>query len=208
VDLRLHLKLDEASGTTAYDSSTYFNDGTLTGGFDFSSNTVPGAVDGALDFDGIDDNIDCGNDSSLQFGGAITVTAWVKTSSTANYMAIADLEDFSVDGFRFFLSDGQCRSYVMNNGANSWQFGPANLRDGDWHFVCFYSDASTRGGCVDGTFYTTSPVAYLAQANDSFHVGTTRFSDWHFDGAIDDVRVYDRVLSQSEITDIYNLGSP
>jgi hypothetical protein len=159
VDLRLHLKLDEASGTTAYDSSTYFNDGTLTGGFDFSSNTVPGAVDGALDFDGIDDNIDCGNDSSLQFGGAITVTAWVKTSSTANYMAIADLEDFSVDGFRFFLSDGQCRSYVMNNGANSWQFGPANLRDGEWHFVCFYSDASTRGGCVDGTFYTTSAVA-------------------------------------------------
>jgi hypothetical protein len=51
-------RLDEGTGTTAYDSSGNGNDGTILG----NPQWVAGKVGGALDFDGNGDYIDCGND--------------------------------------------------------------------------------------------------------------------------------------------------
>ena len=51
-------KLDETSGTVAADSSGYGNDGTVVGGAQW----ISGYIDGALDFDGDDDYVDCGYD--------------------------------------------------------------------------------------------------------------------------------------------------
>ncbi|MHC4168510.1 MAG: hypothetical protein ACYSWQ_16280 [Planctomycetota bacterium] len=60
-DLVGHWRFDEGSGTTAFDSSGNGNDGTLNGG----PNWVVGYLGGALEFDGSDDWVDCGNDPSL-----------------------------------------------------------------------------------------------------------------------------------------------
>ena len=57
-DLVAHWKLDDGSGTTAVDSSANGNDGTFVGDPQWAS----GILGGALDFDGVDDYVDCGND--------------------------------------------------------------------------------------------------------------------------------------------------
>jgi len=72
-DLVAHWKLDEGSGTTAFDTSGNGNDGTFTGGPQW----VAGYYGGALEFDSTDDNIDCGNDDSLNITDEITLSAWI-----------------------------------------------------------------------------------------------------------------------------------
>ena len=68
-----HWKLDEGSGAVAYDSAGT-NDGTLINGPTWTT----GIIDGALDFDGVDDYVDVGNDSSLMTTGDLTIIAWIK----------------------------------------------------------------------------------------------------------------------------------
>ncbi|MBN1256756.1 MAG: hypothetical protein JXA52_03520 [Planctomycetes bacterium] len=201
-DSVLYLKFNETSGSTAYDESDNNNDGTLNGDADWSTS---GYLDGCITLDGSGDYVNCDNDSSLRFGSAITVTAWIKTSGTATYQGIAGkaASRSPASGFAFFLSSGQCRSYIFNSGTNSWSFGPTDLDDGAWHFVCFYSSASERGGWVDGTEYTTSALAYLAETANALIIGDAVGS---FDGEIDELHVYDRVLSDSEVTALYNIG--
>ncbi|MEM9644880.1 MAG: DUF4347 domain-containing protein, partial [Planctomycetota bacterium] len=73
-DLVLHLGLDEGSGSTAGDSSSQNNDGTIIG----SPTWTTGKVGGALEFDGDFDRIDVGNPSSLDFGsGDFTISFWI-----------------------------------------------------------------------------------------------------------------------------------
>jgi hypothetical protein len=63
--------LDEVSGTTAHDSSGNGNDGTFMG----DPKWVAGILGGALSFDGTQDYVDCGSDSSLHPTDAITMAA-------------------------------------------------------------------------------------------------------------------------------------
>ena len=67
-DLIGYWKLDEGSGSIAYDSGIAANDGTLHGGPQW----VSGMIGGALEFDGSDDYIDCGNDPSLSINNEIS----------------------------------------------------------------------------------------------------------------------------------------
>ena len=71
--------LDEGGGTTTADASGNGNDGTLNlPGWD------SGKFGGALNFDGVDDYVDCGNPSILDFGtGDFTISAWIKTTAPA-----------------------------------------------------------------------------------------------------------------------------
>src|SRR4030042_3065682 len=70
-------KLDETSGTVAADSSGHGNDGTVVGG----AKWVSGYIDGALDFDGDDNYVDCGYDPIFDTADEMTLAAWVNIRS-------------------------------------------------------------------------------------------------------------------------------
>ena len=70
--------LNETSGTH-YDSTSYGNDGTQSGGVNQSAT---GKIDGADWFDGNDDYINCGNDNSLNLTNQLTLEAWVRDPPT------------------------------------------------------------------------------------------------------------------------------
>jgi hypothetical protein len=76
---------DEAGGTTAYDGSDYGNDGTLYNNPAWTAGAPApggGSQGTALQFDGVDDYVDCGNDVSLNPGTSdFTWEGWFKTSS-------------------------------------------------------------------------------------------------------------------------------
>ena len=75
-------KFDETEGSNAGDSSTNNNISRLVGNPQWQPSA--GKVGGALEFDGFDDYVDCGNDSSLDIAEQITVATWVKMNDAGN----------------------------------------------------------------------------------------------------------------------------
>ncbi|MDT8301292.1 MAG: hypothetical protein RQ760_07385, partial [Sedimentisphaerales bacterium] len=73
-------RFDEGSGTTAVDSSGNGNDGIFNG----DPQWVMGYFGGALEFDGVDDWLDCGSDPSLDLT-TWTITFWLKVNENKNY---------------------------------------------------------------------------------------------------------------------------
>ena len=75
-----HWKFDEGSGTKAYDSSGNGNDGTFNG----NPKWVAGHFGTAVEFDGSDDWIECGNDQSLDLT-KWTITFWLKVNQNKDF---------------------------------------------------------------------------------------------------------------------------
>ena len=92
-------KLDEGAGTTARDFSGYGNDGAFRG----DPQWVAGRFGKALEFDGADDYLDCGNDPSLDLT-AWTVAFWLNAAQNKNYngfviKGLDAAENYEVLGF-------------------------------------------------------------------------------------------------------------
>ena len=91
--------LDETSGTTAIDM-VGGNDGTYVN----SPTPVMGNVAYALSFDGINDYVDLGNDSSLDIPGSVTILAWVKFLGVVERSYSYFIADFGTGGWVSQLS--------------------------------------------------------------------------------------------------------
>lgn len=73
-DLVANWTFDEGTGGTAYDTSLFGNNCTIN-----NATWVSGVKGNALEFNGFDSYLGCGNDSSLNFGtGNFTIMAWIK----------------------------------------------------------------------------------------------------------------------------------
>ncbi len=207
-NLVAHWMLDEGTGLIAYDSAGN-NDGTLNG----DPNWTTGQVGGALEFDGLDDYVDCGSEASLE-PGSFTISAWIKPDDVSSRQQIAGkLGNEPVHdrgyGYRLEVLDGKASLLIDPTGCCNGKAikSDTSLEVGQWYFV-----AGTYGGST-GTIYVdgqpeNSDLGTLDAYYTNFFIGA-RFSDYytasfdHFNGAIDDVRVYDRVLSAEEIEELY-----
>ena len=220
-------KLDETSGTTtAADSSGNGNNGTLVN-MDPATDWVAGQIGGALDFDGLDDYVNLGIDSSLNFGSSepFTVAAWVKTTET--YGMIVSFRSSTNDGPVIDLAvgyeggaddPGKAMILVRQDGGSG---GYANVKggsvnDGQWHHMAavrgsgstieLFLDGVSQGtdsGTESGGAITTNLRAIGSErrwVSDVFGTADQRY----LAGTIDDVRIYSRALSADEIAQLAN----
>jgi hypothetical protein len=200
-------KLDDGSGTTAADSSAYDNDGTLIGVPEW----VSGHLNGGLDFNGISDYVDCGNDVSLDITDAVTLTAWVDTNDCNNgehnpYVTKGDtsyaIKHYLNNSIQFFIYDGTWYQvdYLIDDSFND-----------DWHHVAGTYDGMQLKLYVDGILSgVTNHIGSIATNTYNVNIGrNSEATDRFYDGLIDDVRIYDKALSQAEIVSIMDgtLGS-
>jgi len=199
-------KLDETSGLTAADSSGNGNDGTLENmaGDEWTN----GILGGALEFDGDNDYVDCGNNESLQITGReISLASWVKWDSADGYSAIA-VKTSSwrwADGYGLYAhSDNTVNFYVTRYSTN--RASATFTADGQWHHVVGTYDGSNVRIWVDGVEGT--PDSYsgsITNANNSLEIGRGADNFYNFKGALDDVRIYNRALSAEEIEGLANI---
>ena len=210
-----HWKLDETSGTTAYDSAGS-NDGTLVGSPAWVAPGAPGLNPaGALDFPGGTHYVDCGNDTSLDITGSRSASAWIRVDNWADpavsnswdeIVSKGDMEG-NFDIIRWSKSD-QMGFYVA--GANAVQ-GSTSVKDGLWHLVTGVYDnpAGTLALYIDGVLDGTATcdpdlVIGVNTANvriNGLHMPSDPSYDEvrHIDGTIDDVRIYNRALSAADV---------
>jgi hypothetical protein len=194
-NLVLWLKLDESSGSTAADSSGNGNDGTLTN-MNPLQDWVTGHLGNALDFDGGNDYVDCGSGETLDITDDITIALWVNARSFS-YPDLVTKGDYTM-AYSLWLRESQTARFAINA---DYFTTTSTLSADTWHHIAATRYGNTRKIYIDG----------MEDVSDSYSsaIATTALpltitsSDYPLNGLIDDVRIYDRGLSDVEVARLY-----
>jgi len=200
---------DWASGTTN-DRSDSGNNGTIT-----NARSSPGKIGQSMYFDGSGDKIQTSSITNIPSGGsARTFAVWMKYDVGSTGGVIAGSNASSAQ--KYFIETVKVGStwYLFTDGVNSANniilTGSQIPTSGEWHHIAFTKDASDNwiyyldgNNTKNGTF----SVAINTNTPTSVTIGERLdVSGYVFNGSIDDVRIYDRALTQSEVNQLYNLG--
>jgi hypothetical protein len=221
-----HWKLDDGDGNIATDSSGNENHGTLMPASPVW--TTEGIINGALDFDGVDDYVEIPDDPSLDITNEITLMAWVYAESwddDTGYPVDGDNAENGIltkggdsdwgvwnlhykttsNGFRFELITSD------NNGHTVFETTPSTTLD-TWYHIAGVYDGTEMKLYINGVMDNFAAVTGDIKTNDApLRIGkqfywATAYSYW--DGKIDEVKIYDRALTSTEIHDEYCQGNP
>ncbi|HMA59580.1 MAG TPA: LamG domain-containing protein [Halanaerobiales bacterium] len=215
--------MDEGRGNTVSDFSGNGNDGTLEG----DPQWVDGRHGKALDFDGSSDYVAIDN-LYYNSGGEIpylTVSAWVKIPEGGGSWSILDYDRSEYFTFAEgrLVTDGTVEFDTTSSGGSVDDFGgTTNIEDGNWHHVAAVFDSSDTN---DKKIYVDGELDNEKNAyGDGVALGTgvTRYgfigdgseassfdggrNSLYYQGKVDEIRLYHRALSDSEIQDLYNRG--
>ncbi len=213
--------------TNANDSSGNNYDGTLTNGAAIDTTDATDVVGVAkLSLDGVDDYVDLSAHSANLAGFTQgTIAGWIKTTSTfETIFSISDTADTGSSVALFLGASGYLTYEVRENGV--LQLGvyrsSATINDGNWHHVAVTVGASGNSLYVDGVLATAGQLTYDAgnattqgffssvTSLDSMAIGRNQDSSggtWYTTGLVDDVRVYDRVLTGGDIAQLYTTSN-
>jgi hypothetical protein len=212
-----HWKFDEGQDSTAYDSAGS-NDGTIYG-----ATWTTGQIGGALDFDGVDDYVDVGDpvDGSLDFGASdsFSISVWIKTSQEIPEPAgivdkkrwvSAPVYGYYKEGYSLLVYQNKVAFGIEDISDNSLGInGNTIIDEGEWHHIVAVRDTISDklyiyvDGISDATPVTDSTIGPL-DTSWAFNIGRIKSAVpgpayRHFPGTLDDVRIYDRALSEEEI---------
>jgi len=206
-------KFDDESGTTAVDSWGS-NNGTLT---DFNFDITDGwqakseCISGqCLKFDGINDYVDCGNDSSLNITNAMTISAWVKPVTLGTRFGIVEKHTSPTHGWWFNReADNKLRLLVVTNSGTVYASSMITMTT-DWaHVIGIYNGTEVRL-FINGVDRTGtqggSGSGNILNDDRTVVIGEARWDDDNFNGSIDEVQIYDAVVSGAQIKENYSAG--
>ncbi len=208
--------LDDAGGTTA---------GEVINGLDGSLNGDPtwvaGKVGGALDVDGDGDFVSCGFDPLLMPEEEITLQAWVYVHVYDYYEAIAaNIHDTGSSEGGYWL--GTYAGGYFGWGVTTvdqtldYLWTPAIYLENTWyHLVATYKSGEMRlwvnGSLTDGIDSTsmTGNLDYTEAPDEGFLIGRYQDDDelHESDAIIDEVAVWNRVLTADEVSQLWNDGN-
>jgi hypothetical protein len=195
---------DQGSGTSAFDSSGNNNHGTIYGAV-----WTSGKVNGALFFDGSNDYVDCGNSETLDPTQAATIEAWVNfdilPSDAGHTMEIASRSGGGTDLDFQVETDNRVKFFVGPGAPNVAVSNTVVEIDKWYHVVGTYQGGNSVKIYVNGALEKTTSISITRNSNpNNFSIGQSLI--WpgrFFEGKIDEVKVYNRALSQEEIEAVY-----
>jgi uncharacterized repeat protein (TIGR03806 family) len=212
------LRFDDGAGTTASDVSGNANNGTL-----FNMNSTawgPGLYNGALTFDGVNNFVEISNALRSDF----TIACWIKSTQAF------PVAQNTYEGTGIIWADvgGPANDFVFGatrdaNGVDRLSFftgggtetsinGATEISSGEWTHIAATRDGVTGemkiyvNGELDATGMGSSGSDL--NANPTIHIGGNTLDGRYFAGTIDDVRLYSRVLSESEIQGVIAIDVP
>ncbi|MEM7670730.1 MAG: LamG-like jellyroll fold domain-containing protein, partial [Pseudomonadota bacterium] len=214
-----HWRFDEASGSVAEDSTSENNDGTISGATRVATSgaPIPGGAGGALNFDGLNDSVNLGSPAALNISDEITMSAWIKPDSLAANpndpfgisTVVAHVHGSSSENSAVFirLRNGQYHAGSWDGSINQMAILDAPAEDeGNWvHLAAVYDGTTWR-------LYRNGRLAAASQkktgaipSGQEWRIGSAAWngvSRRHFNGQIDDVRIYNRNILEGEIAQI------
>jgi hypothetical protein len=190
------------------------NNGILSGGASFAS----GEVGQAFSFDGTNGTVTVPDSSSLRLTNQLTIEFWVKRQQVTSPEYLLNKGG---DWTRGALNFGVAIAAPEYNNMLQFLFaggnrGAGSVHDLSWHHCAIVA----RNGDVDPTFYldgVPQPVTdrqgastiQLYPSTEPLHIGAQLDPAWNYYAktTIDEMSLYSRALSASEIAAIYNAGS-
>lgn len=200
-----------------------------------ATTTTPGPLGQALKFDGIDDLVNVGDTGTTAKTIAFCVKAnpaigqpFVAASSTTSTVGITSLPEFGTNGVvtsdsasrwaHAITHDGTYLYLTGYDGTYDWRTEKRTMSNGP--LAEGGSPALTATGFPGATVYVDSVVSSTLPDNEWHHVVITDPTGVsaadvlfagdgrsYFDGSLDDVRIYDRALTPTEIKRLYDLGA-
>ena len=177
-----------------------------------------GAEGFALDFDG-GDYVNCGSNSTGTGAdittGALSLVAWVKTTDSTVHTVIGKVGGSSAHQYDLILLTNGYFRFLVGSGSvfKSIGFNDTSLNDGGWHLIIGTWEQA-GGTChvyldnvedvtpnYDGSFVTTNALG----DGGNLYIGK-RGDGLNFTGSIDEVQIYDKVLTSDERTALWDNG--
>lgn len=164
-----------------------------------------GNTNSALFFDGVSSGVVCGNPAAFNFQSGFTLSAWIKLNGPQVNKYVLGKYDFP----------SSANSYGIGTSGNSQPYGfiqrdgpyqdvsaptPSTMNDGKWHSIIFIYDAESIRIYRDGLLAGTTPVSPYPPFANSVPLTIGRIASGQaFSGSIDEVRIYNRPLNESEL---------
>ena len=194
------------------------NDGTLIGGANYTNS---GKVNGGTSYDGLNDHISMGDVISFERNDPFSISVWFKTSSTGVTRVLVSKRNYG-DNWGYNLGIGSssnqlffARTHTYSPGVRDVVHDPTTaVTDGNWHHAVATSDGTDANGMkiyLDGSPLTMTISSNTLGSNTMitnapFQIAAFDGGHQEFDGTLDEIAIFNRVLTPTEISDIYDLG--
>lgn len=195
---------EECSGTTASDRSGNGNNGVVSGGPTWSTDT-PSGKGCSLLLDGVNDIVTVPDSATLDITGSITMSIWIKSTGSNGYSGLFN-KTSGLTGYQLGLAASVGIRGDLYNGVTYISPGHTTpVLDGKWHHVVETYDGTTAKIYVDGVAgsnlvgsgFLTVNAASLVIGSDICCGGRL------FNGSIDEARVFAKALTASEVGRLY-----
>jgi len=178
-----------------YDGATWRLYNSDAASFSFPSNSYSG------EFDGVGDYVYVTNNSDIAITGDMTITAWLYLGATGAFQYIAAKRASGVN-YQFYIRNTNILSFY---DGSSLVNDTTALSGSTWYHVAVVVDAGTStkyyiNGSLSSTGGSTSPSA----TTDNLFLGALPSASQYLNGYLDEVALFNRVLSASEISNIYS----
>ncbi len=201
-----HYEFEDGSGSTATDS-VGSNNATLGGGASFTT----GEIGGALDL--VDPDPDPGDpsqgtilsDPALDFGSSdFTIAFWFNSQDSGGGMVLEDYD--GTDGYNFLWGFGTLTWTVDSSAANA-QMTVTGLAENTWYHV-----TATRSGNdfkldLGHVVETDTKSVGSITNSENTAIGLDRNAGFDFQGQVDDLRFYNRALSDADAVELRAMGT-
>jgi uncharacterized protein (DUF1330 family) len=213
LDMVSYWRWDETAGPPYAD---------IHGGYDASGVNYPtpasGILGGAQWFDGSDDEVDVPSVGQYDWGGneSFSIELWMKTSASTSGNRVIVGRDDTVNPLHWWVGahDAGQAHFGLKDTAGDYRgvTGTSQVNDGDWHHIVAIRNASFDSNIiyVDGVKENGLSYDYTGSFNGSapLNIGYLNLSGhYRYEGNVDEIAIYDRALSPSEIQNHYNSGT-
>ncbi|MCP4350101.1 MAG: hypothetical protein GY795_31865 [Desulfobacterales bacterium] len=190
----------------ANDESGNGNDGAVDGAVLTSDRF--GNPDSAYSFDG-NSNIAVSDSASLDIANAISVTGWINPNSLSpSWQTIIAKGTEPSENYAIFLERTKTLhiANVINNRRYHWNSDSLFTQTDTWYFLAVTYDGEIEKCYINGIYAGSEDISGKLTTNDhKLQIGI-RGNSTPFHGIIDDIRIYNRDISESEIQSLYQQG--
>lgn len=159
-----------------------------------------GITNSAYSFNGYDNRIILDNTRNIDGNSGISLVAWVVTNNPGGSSIVSKHLNYTSSGFNLAGTSNQAHFWPYTSSPVS---SGSSYNDGNWHLYIGTFDGSIAKIYVDGILKNLETISALETNLELIKIGSDSEMSF-FNGLIDDVRIYNRVINVDEISAIYN----